>query len=304
MGPTAAGKTSVAVALKERFAVDLISVDSALVYRQLDIGTAKPDSETLAQAPHRLIDIRDPEQAYSAAEFRSDALTAMAEITGSQKTPLLVGGSMLYFKALSGGLDALPEASPAIRRQLDQQAASHGWPAMHQELRRLDPESAARIKPGDKQRIQRALEVYRISGIPLSRQLGGDAVGPLQYRVLKIVVCPVQRSILHQRIGQRFDVMLEAGLLAEVAQLMQRPGLVADCPSMRAVGYRQAWDHLSGQTDFESFRRQTLSATTQLAKRQLTWLRAEPDTLWYDAINKSVNPLIFNEVRRFLESGA
>jgi len=304
MGPTAAGKTSVAVALKDRFPVDLISVDSALVYRRLDIGTAKPDAATLEEAPHRLINIRDPEQSYSAAEFRNDALAAMTEISAGQRIPLLVGGTMLYFRALSAGLDALPKASPLIRQQLDQQAAADGWSALYKELQQVDPDSAARIAPGDNQRIQRALEVFRLTGIPLSRQLGGQGVEKLPYRVLKIVVSPAQRSVLHQRITERFEAMLEAGFLAEVERLMQHPGLTGNSPSMRAVGYRQAWSHLSGETDFETFTRQSLSATTQLAKRQLTWLRAEPDTLWYDAINKSVKSLIFNEVRSFLESGA
>ncbi|HET7360085.1 MAG TPA: tRNA (adenosine(37)-N6)-dimethylallyltransferase MiaA, partial [Rhodanobacteraceae bacterium] len=255
MGPTASGKTALACALAERFALGLVSVDSALVYRGMDIGTAKPDAATLARHPHALIDIRDPAQAYSAAEFRADALQAMASITASGRVPLLVGGTGLYFRALQRGLSDLPAADAGVRAQLAAQARQLGWPALHARLARLDPVAAERIRPGDAQRIQRALEVIELSGRPLSVQQGRAARAPtFAYRVLKLALVPEDRAPLHARIGARFDAMLEAGLLAEVQALRARGDLAPDLPSLRAVGYRQAWDYLAGACDLAGFR--------------------------------------------------
>jgi tRNA dimethylallyltransferase len=281
MGPTASGKTALACALADRFPVRLISVDSALVYRGLDIGAAKPDAAILARWPHRLIDIRDPAQPYSAADFRTDALAAMDAITRSGAVPLLVGGTGLYFRALEHGLSALPDANPLMRAELAEEAAKVGWAALHARLAATDPQAAARIRPGDAQRIQRALEVIALSGRPLSEQQGGP-FERLPWRVLKLALIPADRAALHARIARRFDAMLAAGFLDEARRLHADPRLHRDLPAMRAVGYRQAWPYLDGVVDAATFRNQVVFATRQLAKRQLTWLRSELDARGFD----------------------
>lgn len=278
MGPTASGKTALGCALAEKFPLELISVDSALVYRGMDIGTAKPDAQTLTRYPHALIDIRDPEQAYSAAQFHDDAMAVMRQITTRGCVPLLVGGTGLYFRALQQGLSPLPMADPALRARLAAEAETVGWPGMHARLAARDPIAGARIKPNDAQRIQRALEVIALTGSALS-ELQGRASPQFPYRALKLALVP-DRALLHQRIAQRFDSMLAAGFLDEVRQLRQRDGLLPDMPSMRAVGYRQAWQHLDGSTDAVDFRAAAIAATRQLAKRQTTWLRSSLDTRW------------------------
>jgi tRNA dimethylallyltransferase len=282
MGPTASGKTDLAAALVARLPCEIISVDSALVYRGMDIGTAKPDAELLARAPHRLIDILDPAEAYSAARFRADALREMADITAAGRIPLLVGGTGLYFRALRRGLSELPGADPVVRARLEREAAELGWAALHERLRQVDPAAAARIHPNDPQRLQRALEVYELAGRPLSelQRGGGEA---LPYRVLALAVAPAERELLHARIHERFHLMLERGLVAEVDGLYRRGDLGPDKPSIRCVGYRQVWGYLAGEVDYGTMVAQGISATRQLAKRQFTWLRSEPDSLWLDS---------------------
>ena len=284
MGPTASGKTALALHLAERFPVELISVDSALVYRGLDIGSAKPDAATLARHPHRLIDIRDPARAYSAAEFRADALREMAAIAASGRIPMLVGGTGLYFRALQYGLSPLPEADPALRARLAEEARASSWPALHARLLELDPVAAARIRPNDAQRIQRALEVIALSGKPLSVQQGAPPQR-FAWRVLKLALVPADRAGLHARIAVRFDAMLAQGFLAEVQQLRARGDLHDDLPAIRAVGYRQAWRQLNGEFDIRELRDRGIFATRQLAKRQLTWLRAELDARWLEPLD-------------------
>ncbi|WP_158884957.1 tRNA (adenosine(37)-N6)-dimethylallyltransferase MiaA [Rhodanobacter sp. L36] len=274
MGPTASGKTALACELSERFPLELVSVDSALVYRGMDIGTAKPDAATLARYPHDLIDIRDPAQPYSAADFREDAIAAMHRIGARGKVPLLVGGTGLYFRALQQGLSDLPEADPELRGRLSEEAQRIGWLAMHARLARLDPQAAARIGSNDAQRLQRALEVIELTGRPLS-ELQQAASISFPWRVLKLALLPEHRSTLHERIAQRFDAMLAAGFLDEVRTLRARGDLHPDLPSMRAVGYRQALEHLGGATDTAEFRDRGIFATRQLAKRQITWLRSD-----------------------------
>ncbi len=276
MGATASGKTALAVALARQFPLAAISVDSALVYRGMDIGTAKPDAATRAALPHALVDIREPEQGYSAADFRHDALAAMAGARAAGRVPLLVGGTGLYFQALERGLSALPQADPALRARLEAEAGQVGWGVLHQRLAGLDPPAAARIHRNDPQRIQRALEVIALTGRPLSAQQHGPGAR-LPWRVLKLVVEVPDRDVLHARIAERFEAMVAAGLLDEVARLRQRPGLSADSPAMRAVGYRQAWAHLDGAGSRADFIARGIHATRQLAKRQLTWLRGELD---------------------------
>ena len=283
MGPTASGKTALALRLAERFPVDLISVDSALVYRGLDIGAAKPDADTLAKFPHRLIDIRDPAQPYSAAEFRTDALREMATTTAAGRIPVLVGGTGLYFRALQYGLSDLPEADPALRARLADEARVLGWAALHARLGELDPAAAARIRAGDAQRIQRALEVIALSGKTLSAQQGAPPQR-FGYRVLKLALIPADRAALHARIALRMDAMLAQGFLAEVERLRERGNLHADLPALRAVGYRQAWQHLDGQFDRAELRDRAIFATRQLAKRQLTGLRGELDARALDPL--------------------
>ncbi len=283
-GPTASGKTAAALAIAQRWPVEIISVDSALVYRGMDIGTAKPSAAELAAVAHHLVDIRDPLQAYSAAEFVADATQLIQDIQARGKRPLLVGGTMLYFKALFDGLDAMPPAQPEVRAQIDAQARAHGWPALHAELAKVDPVTAQRLAPHDAQRIQRALEVWRISGEPLSAFHAGSANAtkfvvarayPVRATSL-ISLEPGLRSWLHERIALRFDAMLAAGLLNEVRALRARGDLTPGLASMRCVGYRQAWEHLNGEFDATGLRERGIAATRQLAKRQLTWLRSMP----------------------------
>ena len=272
MGPTASGKTALAMALAQRFPVELISVDSAQVFREMNVGTAKPDAATLKAFPHHLIDLISPEESYSAARFCSDALAAMAEISARGKVPLLVGGTMLYFKALREGLAELPQACQQTRASIDAQAAAEGWPAVHAELAQVDPVSAARLHPTDSQRVQRALEVYRLAGRPLSALLAAAHDHAPRYDFLAVGLLPSDRSVLHQRIAERFDAMLKAGLEDEVTQLRQKYRLTADLPSMRCVGYRQVWEVQDGTAPRGEMRERGIYATRQLAKRQITWL--------------------------------
>ncbi len=301
MGPTASGKTVLAIELCRRYPADIISVDSALVYRGMNIGTAKPDAQTLNQAPHALIDMLDPTESYSAAEFRKDALAEMENISGRGRVPLLTGGTMLYFKALSQGLAELPEASPKVRQTIEQEAASIGWGALHQRLAGRDPEIALRIHPNDPQRISRALEVIELTGEKMSELQSRQQKQELPYRVLRIIACPQPRATLHQRIEQRFEQMLEEGFLDEMRALHQRGDLRPEMPSMRCVGYRQAWSFLEGEITFDEMRFKALAATRQLAKRQLTWLRQESDALWYDPTVDAAQERVFEDVEKFLE---
>jgi len=283
MGPTASGKTALAVSLVERFPLEIISVDSALVYRDMDIGTAKPDAATLARAPHHLLDIRDPTEVYSAAAFCDDARRLMADIVARGKVPLLVGGTMLYFRALLQGLDDLPRADAVLRKKLEAEATARGWPALHAELAQVDPATAARLAPNDSQRIGRALEIFRLTGTPMSALLD-RAQSELPYRVLQRALIPSDRAVLHQRIAARFDAMLAEGLLDEVETLRRNYALKPDLPAMRAVGYRQAWACLDGDIDLKALREQGIAATRQLAKRQLTWLRSWPYAVVLDCL--------------------
>ena len=301
MGPTASGKTGAAVYLHSKLPVEIISVDSALVFKDMNIGTAKPDAATLAAAPHRLIDMIDPTSAYSAANFRSDALRLMAEITARGKIPLLVGGTMLYFKVLEGGLSGLPEASPAIRVKLDAEAAKIGWPSMHNKLAHIDSVTAARLMPNDMQRIQRALEVYEISGQTMSSLFAKQTSEALPYKVLKIALIPSDRKVLHARIEARFEQMLKDDFVNEVRVLIAKyPTLTSESTSMRCVGYRQALEHLAGQYDLAELRNRGIFATRQLAKRQLTWLRGMDDTIELDCLNADLNGAVFSEIKQFL----
>ncbi|CAG8864010.1 tRNA dimethylallyltransferase [Pseudomonas fluorescens] len=294
MGPTAAGKTDLAIELTRVLPCELISVDSALVYRGMDIGTAKPSREVLAAHPHRLIDILDPAQSYSAADFRRDALQAMAEITARGKIPLLVGGTMLYYKALIDGLADMPAADALVRAELEAQASTLGLAELHRQLAEVDPESAARIHPNDPQRLIRALEVYRVSGESMTahrqrqfaESLAADAGGQghLPYTVASLAIAPTDRHILHQRIASRFSQMLEQGFVDEVRELRARSDLHAGLPSIRAVGYRQVWEHLDGKLSEAEMRERGIIATRQLAKRQFTWLRGWPGVHWLDSL--------------------
>jgi tRNA dimethylallyltransferase len=302
MGPTASGKTGAAVELYQRLPVELISVDSALVYRDMDIGTAKPDTATLQQAPHHLLDILAPTNTYSAAQFRSDALQLMQEITARGKIPLLVGGTMLYFNALQGGLGDLPQADHAVRARLDEEALQHGWPVMHARLAELDPETAARLKSTDSQRIQRALEVHTVSGKTMTQLFAEQARQTLPYKLLKLALVPSDRSVLHQRIAERFDQMLAAGLLDEVRELQRKyPDLQPDLPSMRCVGYRQVWQYLGGEFGKDELREKGIAATRQLAKRQLTWLRGMGDIMEIDCLDSQLNEKLFSIINSALK---
>ncbi|MCG6213144.1 tRNA (adenosine(37)-N6)-dimethylallyltransferase MiaA [Vibrio furnissii] len=284
MGPTASGKTDLAIRLRQKFPVEIISVDSALIYKGMDIGTAKPDQHELALAPHRLIDILDPSEAYSAADFRRDALREMNDIVAQGRIPLLVGGTMLYYKALLEGLSPLPAADPDIRQQIEHEAEQHGWMALHDQLRQIDPVSAERIHPNDPQRLSRALEVYRISGKTLTEltQTKGEA---LPFRVKQFAIAPKERAELHRRIELRFEKMVEAGFEEEVKALYARKDLHPDLPSIRCVGYRQMWDYLDGNGRLEDAIFRGICATRQLAKRQITWLRSWDDLTWLDSEN-------------------
>lgn len=288
MGPTASGKTALALEWGERLGGEIVSVDSALVYRGLDIGSAKPDVAERARVPHHLVDVREPWEPYSAAEFAADARAAMAGIAEQGRVPILAGGTGLYFQALLHGLSEMPSADPALRAELAAEAGRRGgWPAMHAELDRIDPGSAARIQPGDPQRIQRALEVWHLSGRTMSQWRDEPPPPRPAFRVLPLVLAPADRAVLHDRIARRFDLMLEAGFLDEVRALRALPQLARhpaplDLPALRAVGYRQAWEHLDGRYDATAFRERAIAATRQLAKRQLTWLRSRLDARWFD----------------------
>ncbi|HYG32465.1 MAG TPA: tRNA (adenosine(37)-N6)-dimethylallyltransferase MiaA [Methylophilaceae bacterium] len=289
MGPTASGKTGLAVELVQRFPFEIISVDSALVYRGMDIGTAKPDAATLVLAPHHLINVIEPTEAYSAAQFRNDAIELMEGITSRGKVPLLVGGTMLYFKALQGGLSNLPEADVVIRSRLEEEARDRGWPAMHARLAQVDAETAARLEKTDAQRIQRALEVWEIVGQPMSALYKQSAGTVLPYRLLKLALVPSDRAVLHQRIALRFQTMLERGLVEEVHRLRtQYAALTADMPSMRCVGYRQTWQYLDAEFNLPELLEKGIAATRQLAKRQLTWLRGMDDTVELDCLGMAL----------------
>jgi tRNA dimethylallyltransferase len=276
LGPTASGKSGIALALAAEFPVEIVSVDSAQVYRGMDVGTAKPSAAERSRVPHHLIDVAEPTERYSAGRFRADAIAAVEEIVARGRIPLLVGGTMLYYRALAVGLDELPAADPAIRAAIEAEARRRGWPALHAELARADPQAAARIAPRDAQRIQRALEVIRATGAPLSRLQRG--AGPrLPFELRGFALIPADRAELHRRIAARFDAMLAAGLVEELRELRRRYALDPSLPSMRAVGYRQAWRYLEGEISAEELREQAIAATRQLAKRQLTWLRAMKD---------------------------
>ena len=302
MGPTASGKTAVAIELARRFPVELISVDSAQVFRDMNVGTAKPDAATLAEFPHHLIDLISPEEAYSAARFRNDALNLMGEITARGKVPLLVGGTMLYFKALLQGLAELPQACPKTRMDIDSQADAHGWPFIHALLREVDPQTAARLHPTDSQRIQRALEVFRLSGRPMSALIaeGDDQTPP--YRFLSLGLLPADRGVLHERIAQRFDAMLASGLEDEVTRLRGHYRLSLDLPSMRCVGYRQVWEAQDGLAPRAEMRDRGVYATRQLAKRQITWMNntLKPET--FDCLDNDLVAHIVTRVADFFRA--
>ncbi|WP_421954820.1 tRNA (adenosine(37)-N6)-dimethylallyltransferase MiaA [Polaromonas sp.] len=306
-GPTASGKTAAALAIAQHYPVEIISVDSALVYRGMDIGTAKPTAAELAAAPHHLIDIRDPLHAYSAAEFVADAKTLIDEISARGKLPLLVGGTMLYFKALFDGLDDMPKADPAIRAMIAAEALEKGWPALHAELAKIDPLTADRLEPQDSQRISRALEVFRVSGQPLSffhqrnatKTIADSAQQPAAAALISLE--PTERSWLHERIAARFDAMLAAGFIDEVKTLRARGDLTPDLPSMRCVGYRQAWEALDGTSPMAELRDKGIFATRQLAKRQITWLRSMPQRHVIACDGEQPVTLILQKVAQFLD---
>ena len=300
MGPTASGKTRLALALADAFLIEVVSVDSAQVYREMDVGTAKPSPSERRAVPHHLIDIIDPTESYSAARFRADALRLMEEITARGRIPLLAGGTMLYFKALREGLSDLPESNVEVRAQIDAEAAARGWPAMHHELARVDPETAARLKPRDSQRIERALEVFRITGTPMSKWIARGKKSGLPFHLVQLALVPSDRSALHRRIEERFDAILEKGLVEELRALRERYALRPGLPSMRCVGYRQAWQFLEGEFDRDELRNRGIFATRQLAKRQLTWLRGMPGVRAFDnfapGVEASIRDLIKAEI--------
>lgn len=300
MGPTASGKTAAAMALSERFPVELVSVDSAQVFQDMDVGTAKPDRETLERYPHRLIDLISPEEAYSAARFREDALRAMAEITAAGRVPLLVGGTMLYFRTLLEGLADLPQADTELRAAIDAEAAEKGWPALHAELARVDPITAARLHPTDSQRLQRAIEVFRLSGRPMAELLAESETQRPPYDFLALGLLPSDRSVLHERIAQRFDAMLAAGLEEEVAGLRSRYRLHLNLPSMRCVGYRQVWEAQDGIIPKKEMRDRGVFATRQLAKRQITWLTNSLEGEMFDCLDPNLAGRVADRVGAFL----
>ena len=300
MGPTASGKTAAALAIAKTRPVEIISVDSALVYRGMDIGTAKPSREELASVPHHLIDIIDPLDSYSVMQFRTDTLRLVAEISARGALPLLVGGTMMYFKGLTDGLDDLPTADAAIRARLDEEAARDGWPALHARLSLLDPVTAERLKPNDAQRINRALEIIELTGQPMSALLSGRSKLELPFELVSFGLEPSDRAVLHGRIATRFEQMLgqrdDTGLVAEVARLRARGDLQPNLPSMRCVGYRQTWDYLDGTIDRPTLRDTGIIATRQLAKRQLTWLRAMPERIVFDCIGQDPAPRMLSAI--------
>jgi tRNA dimethylallyltransferase len=301
MGPTASGKTAAALALARHIPCEIISVDSALVYRGMDIGSAKPSAAERAQVPHHLIDILEPSASYSAMQFCQDALRLVAEIHARGRLPLLVGGTMLYFKALQDGLDQLPPADPQVRARLEQDAATLGMPALHARLATLDAASAARLQPNDSQRIQRALEIIELSGQPMSALLAQRAATELPFTLLPLALEPSERSVLHQRIATRFDAMLEAGFVEEVMALRARGDLHAGLPSMRCVGYRQVWNYLDGIGDRAEMREKAIIATRQLVKRQLTWLRSMPERHVIDCLSPDAEALVLQAVAQAAE---
>jgi len=300
MGPTASGKTDLAVQLVQELPCDIISVDSAMVYRGMDIGTAKPGEDVLAKAPHRLIDICDPGEAFSASQFRQRALDEINDIQARGRIPLLVGGTMLYFRALEQGLSPLPSADPDIRARLESEAEQEGWQVLHDRLAEIDPDAAARIHANDPQRIQRALEVFELTGEPLSVWFQREVENDLPVRVVKIIVTSEDRAVLHQRIEARFRTMLEHGFVNEVKRLFMRGDLHADLPSMRAVGYRQLWNYLEGQYDYETMVERGIIATRQFAKRQYTWLRSEEEKTRFEV----TDPKIMSKVLKHLSINA
>jgi tRNA dimethylallyltransferase len=288
MGPTGSGKSDLAMRLAETLPLEIVSVDSALVYRGMDIGTAKPDAAARARVPHHLLDIRDPAESYSAGEFTRDAWRAMQDIWRRGRQPLLVGGTMLYFHALSHGIAELPEANPEVRTDIERQATLQGWAALHRELELVDPAAAARIHVNDPQRIQRALEVYQLTGETITRLQQKRVSVFADVDVAEFALAPLERGDLHTRIELRFEAMLDAGLMAEVRSLFERVDLTAEHPSMRAVGYRQLWRHLAGQCALDTAIEQAIAATRQLAKRQLTWLRRRERAQWFDSMHPDV----------------
>ncbi len=302
MGPTASGKTAVSLELARALPSEIVSVDSALVYKGMNIGTAKPDEEALRAVPHHLIDLIEPHENYSAARFRDDALVVMREISERGNIPLLVGGTMLYFKALVEGLNELPEADPMIRLVIDTMAQEDGWPAVHARLAGVDPETARRLDPNDAQRIQRALEIYHITGKTLGELLRKPRYVYFPYTPIRIALIPSDRARLHEEIEKRFDHMLAAGLVAEVERLRNEYGLDATMPSMRCVGYRQAWQFLEGRLGEEALRSEGIAATRQLAKRQLTWLRAMSDVMIFDSLEPDVAGRVFEYVQGQLDA--
>lgn len=299
IGPTASGKTGLAIKLMEHFPIELISVDSALVYKDMDIGTAKPSPEELDKAPHRLISFIDPSEAYSAADFRHDALHEMEKITEKGKVPVLVGGTMLYYRALEKGLAILPEADPATRKKLSDEAEERGWDILHQRLCVVDPVAGERIHPNDKQRIQRALEVFELTGKPLTQLHQEAKMDALPYRLLKIALIP-EREWIRDLALIRFEQMLERGFLDEVKALYNREDLHADLPSIRCVGFRQAWQYLEGELDFDEMKERAVIATRQLAKRQMTWMRSEPNITKFDAKSYVLSDIVMS-IKAFLK---
>jgi tRNA dimethylallyltransferase len=302
MGPTACGKTALALELARVLPCEIVSVDSALVYKGMDIGTAKPDAAILDEVPHHLIDLIEPHETYSAARFRDDALAAMRDITDRDRIPLLAGGTMLYFKALLEGLNELPEADPMIRLVIDTMAQEKGWPGVHARLKEVDPATAARLDPNDSQRLQRALEIYYITGKTMGELLEKPRYVYFPYTAIKIALVPRDRAVLHERIAQRFDEMLEKGLVSELERLREEYGLDSTMPSMRAVGYRQAWQHLNGDLSLDDLRSQGIAATRQLAKRQLTWLRSTEGATEFDCLDDNLAERVLEYVRRELEA--
>lgn len=301
MGPTASGKTRTALALARRFPMEIVSVDSALVYRGMDIGTAKPGPDLRGAVPHHLIDVVEPVQAYSAARFAEEAARLIVQISGRGRIPLLAGGTMLYFKALRDGLSSLPQADVQIRKTIDTMAAESGWPSLHAALARLDPETAARLEPGDSQRIQRALEVCWLAGRPMSELLAEGRRRPPPWRMVQVALEPSDRSVLHARIASRFDEMLDLGLVDELARLRRAYVLSPALPSMRCVGYRQAWDYLEGAFGLGTLRERAVAATRQLAKRQLTWLRSTPGVERFDCLDATLDAKVTDHVAATLK---